>query len=1070
MKWIAYVGIGLAGLGVLTGLAEERIVVTEHLNRRWTHEWVAYPFAAQAPDVQLTGPSGSIPVQVSGSNVTFIVDELAPLATNIYTVSRGKSVASDLVITPAAERVEVVSSRFGVRLLVGDETYDPPAVSSNVPGPVAGMRLADGTWFGGSRLYGEALIAGYSAKLTDAGPVFARVECRYRYADGRTNTVTVQLNSQGDRLYFNDRNSGLSESNGWELTLNGLPALAFQYMPEQGAKQPKAHLIQGDWKEVLLADCPAGLITKLYPWGDWTDEFTQTTLFLAFPNQRELVIRRLNAGAWVRPGGGISLQQAAVPLMKAADSTVFLHVSAGTDQRVWTVGENASSKAKLARVFAPRNVMQDEMEDLNFVKDMVLDWPDSGKTHPNLFLSAEEFAAAGVRNPAALKTLQDVKTLRELLGSYVFFDTMRQGAAAICLYDAIIDSTLITPAERKLFRSQMAYLAYRLASPANWSTAHGYNSGNPNMTVAHTVNQGLAACVLSDHPMAKQWGAPTVAAMDGWLNRLDSAGHWPESSGYARVAESKMVYAAIALHRAELRPFLSDPRFKHMALYYERTLTPPDPQRLAKGTVGGTPFAPRCTPPYGRGGNGQTVGLAGMIASATAKLDPAFSRLMQWSYVAGGFSTYCGEPMYGYDQLISNPTLPAEQPTTWNSELLPSVGAMFRSGLGTPEENYLLLVSKNATNPDGEIWPSEVGALTIWFDHGQPLTREFPAGSLYPNLHGLLLNRVLLANNYKQGGKAREEGYAGPETMTGFATLPRLDYIGERYTWQQKRSAFGAPPPTVPDFPTVAREGDLPEEGVTWHRQALYVRDALPSGKNYLVLRDTVVGGQPTQWQFWTLSKSLSRVDDNHYATIGQFGVDLDYYIASPLGTPRNTLRHAYDAPAMGAVSGFRCEQDLLHLQMPGDGAYFVALVPRATGEPAPTFTTLADGNVIKVGNDYAFLADASSHATAEGAVFSGTVASIQDRTNELVLALGAAGSVAYKEYGISAAMPASLRMDAKGLTVSLPAQHAAGQVTVTAPGGWKADKGVSVVATKKTEYQLTVPTDVPEVRLLRTK
>ena len=125
---------------------------------------------------------------------------------------------------------------------------------------------------------------------------------------------------------------------------------------------------------------------------------------------------------------------------------------------------------------------------------------------------------------------------------------------------------------------------------------------------------------------------------------------------------------------------------------------------------------------------------------------------------------------------------------------------------------------------------------------------------------------------------------------------------------------------------------------------------------------------------------------------------------------------------------------------------------------------------MIKVGNDYAFLTDTPSQATAEGSVFSGTVASVQDRTNELVLTLGAAGSVAYKEYGIAAAMPASLRVDAKVLTVSLPAQHAAGQVTVTAPGGWKADKGVGVVKTKKTEYQLTVPTDVAEVRLIRTQ
>ena len=64
--------------------------------------------------------------------------------------------------------------------------------------------------------------------------------------------------------------------------------------------------------------------------------------------------------------------------------------------------------------------------------------------------------------------------------------------------------------------------------------------------------------------------------------------------------------------------------------------------------------------------------------------------------------------------------------------------------------------------------------------------------------------------------------------------------------------------------------------------------------------------------------------------------------------------------------------------------------------------------------------------------------------------------------------MPASLRVDAKVLTVSLPAQHAAGQVTVTAPKGWKVE-GVPAKIIKN-EYQLEVPADVAEVRLIRPK
>ncbi|MEI7435724.1 MAG: hypothetical protein WCL16_02825, partial [bacterium] len=785
-----------------TQAADYVITLPELLNHHWQHELVTYPFSADKDacatnSVQLTGPGGRLPVQLAGvelwpgttsvksAALAFVVEDLPALATQSFTVAYGPAPVAkavgmpDLTVKRGADRVEATTSRFGVRLLLGEKAFDPAVAASNVPGPVLAMRLADGTWFGGSRLYGNTPIAGYSARLTEAGPVLLRVECLYRYADGRTNAITMQLNAQGNRVYYITHVPRGQPQDGWEISLSGLPPLAFQFMPEQVSLQPRTHAIKG-WKEREIADYPAGLISNLTPWGDWVDEFTQTTLFLAFldkrpasksaglmdsvkdpetavdldgapasePDGRELVIRRLDAGAWVTPGSGVSREQAQVPLIKAEDGTLSLRISNKAGARQWTIGENPYYLAKLVKVQNPTSTMQDDLEDLNVIKDMVLDWPATGPKHPSLLLDANDFAKAGERNPVALKRLQDAKTLRSDLGSYVFFDSMRHAAAVICQYDALIDSSLIAPQERRVLRAQMAYLAYRLASPANWSTAHGYNSGNPNMTVAHLVNQGLAASVLSDHPMAKEWVALPMASMNGWLDGIDDAGHWPESSHYARVSESKMVYFSIATHRAGLYPFLDDPRFKRMVLYYERTMTPPDPQRPMGPP--GKQLLPRVTPPYGRGGNGESEGLGGMVAKATEKLDPGFSRILQWSYAGSQFSTQFGEDMFGYDQLMTDPALPKEQPD-WRSELLPRVGALFRSGLGLPEENYLLMISKYATNPDGEIWPSETGAITTWFDHGKPLTRVFPAGSNYGYLNGLLLNRVMLATRYQRG-------------------------------------------------------------------------------------------------------------------------------------------------------------------------------------------------------------------------------------------------------------------------------------------------------------------------------
>lgn len=138
--------------------------------------------------------------------------------------------------------------------------------------------------FGGSRLYGTTPVAGYAARLVEKGPAFMRVECRYQYAEGTTNSITTQLNAQGNRVYYSTSVSKKQPNDGWEILLNGLPPLAFQYMPEQVKVQPRTHAIEG-WKERAIADYRTGIVSSLVPWGEWTTEFTQTEFFLAFVDE-----------------------------------------------------------------------------------------------------------------------------------------------------------------------------------------------------------------------------------------------------------------------------------------------------------------------------------------------------------------------------------------------------------------------------------------------------------------------------------------------------------------------------------------------------------------------------------------------------------------------------------------------------------------------------------------------------------------------------------------------------------------------------------------------------------------
>jgi hypothetical protein len=243
-----------------------------------------------------------------------------------------------------------------------------------------------------------------------------------------------------------------------------------------------------------------------------------------------------------------------------------------------------------------------------------------------------------------------------------------------------------------------------------------------------------------------------------------------------------------------------------------------------------------------------------------------------------------------------------------------------------------------------------------------------------------------------------------------------------------------------------------------------------------------VSGGQPTVWQFWTLSDKIGMPDQvtdaaafladkpgqtnlparelpasDRYTALGQFGVDVEYFIASPIKTPRHTLRYG----GMWAGNRIPEYQDLLHLQLPGDGAYCVAVFPRPRTEAVPTFTSLADGAIIKAtgafGIDFAFLSLDETKAEAEGAAFTGTAGSVQDRAGGPILGLGAPGSVRYKDYAIAAPGGASLQVQTDGLTISVIPSADAQSVTVTAPGKWTLARNAAAKLEKGEGSSLTV-------------
>ena len=670
--------------------------------------------------------------------------------------------------------------------------------------------------------------------------------------------------------------------------------------------------------------------------------------------------------------------------------------------------------------------------------------------------------------------------LRRHLNLLGKFDLMRHTTVVTALYDALIESDLITAKERPVLRAQMAYLGYTLADPATWSIERGYRSYNPNMSVAYVLSLGMVACLLPDHPKAREWVQPAINRARLWLARdMGPKGEWTESAHYSHVTASMLVAFAVAARRAGFCDLIHEGPIKKLMLYLAKQYTARDPQR---GNM-------RVNPPLGRANCGSRPGLAGIMAKATARTDPAYSRTMQWVWREMGYSTLVFDGrLGGYEHIYMDRRLPAAVPD-WRSELFPHVGALLRHGVGTPHEHYINLLTNNYILFSR---PSEVGSLLKVFFMGRPVGGAFAGG--YVHRQELLMSRVMPARTLTDPSQwDKPVGHSGPSRVEAFTATPRLDYVCADFTMDRTYWCRWRAPKGVPRWPAVEKAGKLP---IQWRRQVMFVKDRDPAGANYLVLRDTVSGNQPTMWQFWSLSEKIgtprqaSNVDafladkpgykvvpprpleGNRFTAVGQFDVDLEYYIASPTHTPRYTLRYGdtYSYP----VNGLKEYKDLLNLRLPGDGHYYVVLFPRFRGKPAPTFSTHGGGAVIKLagpfGTDYCLLSDTPTQATVDGIRLKGTSACVQQRKGETVLSLGAPGEIRFQDITVTSTGAVNLSWrDKKRIRVRLPRGHTGIQVQLRLPTGYKWDESeldAKTAATRDNVLTLMVNPRMTEINL----
>ncbi|MCF7853160.1 MAG: hypothetical protein K9N51_00060 [Candidatus Pacebacteria bacterium] len=1051
-----------------------RFTLEELLRQDWEKELLRFPCEDSEGPLHAAVEGNAFPAQCwvdpAGKNHACFIADLPALGKRTFTVAPGPAAQdTDLTIEEETHCVRLRTSRFGVDVPLGTFSGD------HVPAPIRGMTWSDGTSFGGGRWFGEAPVK-LESELTATGPVLAEINMSWTWSDGATGTLRLELAAGDCQALWESWSSADRNDRGWDLSIRGLGPLILHGIGGEKWKNTWG-IERGKSGDVTLDDKWTGMLTCLSPWRDWWDDQAQISwTFKTAERGFVLQARPRDVGDWVEPdppGTFASWDKRIhkfLPMHRGDDGDIFLHVDQAAGWRKWTFG--AAGK--------PVGRHLNEIHN-----DMVLDWPDD-RQHPFLFLSADDIAAkkrplddpevqellthadedldtpykygVGPGNDhlqnagddkaisAWLLTNSDevaervhiVERLRGRLDWLGDFDLMRYVTKIALFYDLVIDSGLVTPEERRVFKAQMAYLGYKLANPGTWSMERGYRSGPPNMSISYVLNLGTVACAICNHPAAKEWAAYATARYRQWMvEKAGPHGEWPESMHYIHVSTNDFMTYAIASRNAGFADLLAEGLLKRVMLYAAKLHAPPDP----RGNEIDGPITDhscrranvRGVTPLGRAGStGTSFGHYGVLAKATAESDPAFSRIMQWLYRESGWcECYGNESLDAIRLVYPDRSLPAESPD-WHSELL-STGLFIRDRVGQPDEDHLVFEG-------GALFttPGEKGGMMLWFWKGVPIVSRFSGG--YDERAEALISGVSRAIP-----RTPEDPTSwcdtGEQRALEFARLDSAEYAlleGERGPAYGQLHAYPPGFPEWPDYENPAKPDDI----MHWRRQILYVKDE--DEGSFLLLRDSVAGNNAT-WKLWTLSTDVAATDDRAmFSATGQFGVDLDCFIAAPADTPRHTLRYERKySYVKKLLQGFVDAQDLLQVEVPDGQSCFAALVPRYHDDAPPAIETFADGRVIRLKREtatfYAVLADQDADVQDETVRCTGPTGLVRQTDDATTLSILSGGHLRFADYGVRSTEATDVEITADRVTVRVPYRKASTRVIdLCLPGDWE--------------------------------
>ncbi|HOF89345.1 MAG TPA: hypothetical protein PLZ36_14770, partial [Armatimonadota bacterium] len=360
-----YVLLALAACALLPAGAAvtQRFSITEPFGLAWGPDRVSYavefpPGQVSPKGVALTDAAGR-PVAAQLSDVTYwdakrtrvktatvsFMATLRPRETGAWTLTAGTKAVTqpktDLKAEAARAALVLTTAKTGIRLPVGAMTYAKPMAAAGVPAPIQGIRLRDGRWIGSGWWETERPCLGYSATLTDAGPVFARVALRYTFAEETFYHATVELNA-GQDLAIITEEYNLAQGKRYPMPEQGgaKPGDTFALVPPRfasaademmwdwwcpsqglvpspncyrfafyGGLQPDSAEIHGRTPHEYMKPGDGGLsygadgrVISLNAWSQWVgDESFYFGAYNAKGGADELAIVALRPGAWLHP-------------------------------------------------------------------------------------------------------------------------------------------------------------------------------------------------------------------------------------------------------------------------------------------------------------------------------------------------------------------------------------------------------------------------------------------------------------------------------------------------------------------------------------------------------------------------------------------------------------------------------------------------------------------------------------------------------------------------------------------------------------------------------------------------